>query len=227
MRARTRPLGSLFVAGSIAIFVLGMAIAMTAYPGGTWCDRAAPGHDFLRNFFCDLLHDVALDGRPNAVGAGASRTAMLALLAGLLGAFWIAPRTFGTRPWSSRLVRAAGVLCALGGVGVAFTPSNHFPRLHTISVFAATFPGLLAMILASAAQLRAEDARATARLGGLLGVAAVVVGAFDAWLYARQLDGSHQCELLLPALERVAAALLLAWMAVVAVRDHARAHAEG
>lgn len=223
MPAQNRPLGSIFVAASILIFLLGMGVAMGAYPGGTWCDRGAPGHDFFRNFFCDLLHDVALDGRPNAVGAGASRAAMLALLGGLLGAFWIAPRTFGARPWSTRVVRVAGGLCALGGVGVAFTPSNHFPRLHTISVFAATIPGLVAMIAASVAQLRAAQARSTGRLGGLLGASAVVIGAFDAYLYARQLDGSHPCEVLLPTLERVAAALLLAWMAVVALRDHARA----
>lgn len=217
-----RPLGSLLVLASIAAFVLGMAIAMSSYPGGTWCDRGAAGHDFVRNFFCDLLHDVSLDGRPNPLGAAAARAAMLALLAGALGAFWLAPRSAAAHPRLALAIRASGLLCALGGVGVALTPSNHHPKLHTVSVFAAAGPGLLALIAASFALLRAPDGRPSARWGAALGAAVVLVGGFDAWLYARQLDGSHPCEVLLPALERVTAALLLAWMAVVAARAAAR-----
>jgi hypothetical protein len=208
-------LGPIFVGASIATFVVGMAIAMATYPGGTWCDRHAAGHDFARNFFCDLLHDVALNGAPSPVAAAASRVAMLALLAGVLVTYALAPRLFVGRAQGGRAshaVRGFGSMCALGGVGVAFTPSNHHPTLHSVFVFVATVPGLVAMIAASLALLRTQTTRA---VGGLSS-AAVIVGGVDAWLYARQLDGSHPCELALPALERVAAALLLAWMASVA-----------
>jgi hypothetical protein len=212
--------GPLFIGVSIATFVVGMAIAMAAYPGGTWCERSAMGHDFLRNFFCDLLHDVALNGQPSPVAAAASRVAMLALLAGVLVTYALAPHLFAGRGHAGRgghagdVVRGFGSMCALGGVGVAFTPSNHHPTLHSAFVFVATVPGLVAMIAASLALLRAKATRA---VGGL-STAAVLVGGVDAWLYARQLDGSHPCEIALPALERVAAALLLAWMASVAWR---------
>lgn len=215
MRRSLAGFGPLFVGASITTFLVGMAIAMATYPGGTWCDRSAAGHDFLRNFFCDLLHDVALDGRPSPVAAVASRVAMLALLAGVLVTYALAPRLFvgrtGAGP-ASHAVRGFGSMCALGGVGVAFTPSNHHPTLHSVFVFVATVPGLVALIAASLALLRAQTTRA---VGGLSS-AAVLVGGVDAWLYARQLDGTHPCELALPALERLAAALLLAWMASVA-----------
>ncbi len=208
-------LGPLFIGGSIACFVAGMGLAMAAYPGGTWCDRGAMGHDFLHNFFCDLLHDVALNGQASPLAAASARLAMLALLAGVLVTYALAPRLFVGGPRAvpaGHAVRGFGSMCALGGVGVAFTPSNHHPTLHSVFVFVATVPGLVALIAASLALLRARATRGV----GALSTAAVLVGGVDAWLYARQLDGSHPCEVALPALERVAAALLLAWMASVA-----------
>jgi hypothetical protein len=250
VRAPRFPLGPLLVLASITVFVAGMGVAMTAYPGGTWCARDAIGHDFAHNFFCDLLHDVALGGRPNATAAMASRIAMLALLVGLVVAFWLVPRSFEHRPRLGFTVRSAGGVAALGGVGVALSPSNHYPKLHALCVLAAAVPGLLALLVATFALfLTASGApgadssappdvaphaspnvapsvapsvapRVTKgqRAAAWIGACAVLVGGIDAWLYARQLDGSHACDVTLPALERVVAALVLAWMAVVAVR---------
>src|SRR5579883_651412 len=86
-----RRAAALVVLVSVIVFAVLMRAAMASYPGGTWLDPRAEGHDFWLNFFCDLLHDVSLGGRANEAGAAYARAGMLVLVCGLLAFFWIVP----------------------------------------------------------------------------------------------------------------------------------------
>ena len=195
---------------AVVVFVVTMGTSMALYPGGSFCTRDANAHDFLRNFFCDLLHDVALNGRPNGVGAVLAQVAMLVLCVGLLAAFWTLPRLVESR-LAGMIVRVLGTLCVLGCVAVALTPSNHHPTLHTIAVLSAALPGLSAMLVATLALGASPATRALA----ITAAGALVAGAIDAWLYARQLTVPDDCGIALPALQKVAAAFFLVWIAWV------------
>lgn len=203
------------VLGSVAAFVLLVGASIAAYPGGTVFDRRAAGHDLLRNFLCDLLAPVALNGQPNPVGAIAAPLGMLALTLGLGVLWWILPRAFASQPALGRAVRVAGSIATVGLLAVPLTPSIHFPVLHAVAVLVACAPALVAGVLATVGLARAGRAR-LASLGGAL----FAVGGLDAAIFAVHCAAGGPAPLALPALQRIACALLLAW--VVALALHLR-----
>ena len=191
---------------------------MSLYHGGTWMDPSAPGHDFWLNFFCDLLHDHALDGAPNTAGARLATLAMLALIAGMLP-FWLSTASLvSARPTLAWTVRVAGVTSVVGLVAVPLTPSDRFGALHGVAVLVAAVPGLVANACATIGLLANRDgARRWTRGLGLLALATFVCGAIDAALYAKQMASAGTVTpAALPALQKIAAMLFVAWMLGVA-----------
>src|SRR5688572_11608153 len=96
---------------SVALFVALIGRAIALYPGGTWFDPGAVGHDPFRNFLCDLTQPVALNGmvNPGARWAGAG---MIALDVGLLLVWLAVPLLAPSR--LGRALRMMGVLSFLG-----------------------------------------------------------------------------------------------------------------
>ena len=187
---------------------------MSLYHGGTWMDPSAPGHSFWLNFFCDLLHDHALDGAPNSAGARLATLAMLALIAGMLP-FWLATASLvSARPTLAWTVRIAGVTSVVGLVAVPLTPSDRFGALHGVAVLVAAVPGLVANACATIGLLANRDgARRWTRGLGVLALATFVSAAIDAALYAKQMAGAGAVTPpALPALQKIAAMLFVAWM---------------
>src|SRR5690242_7027467 len=88
----------------VAVAVALLVAAMVSYPGGTWMDPNSHGHDFIRNFLCDLAMPVALNGMPNPVGAVAVPVALFVLSAGLALFWWELPRLFGAQTALRRIV---------------------------------------------------------------------------------------------------------------------------
>lgn|GEM_PF-275195 len=187
---------------SAAVVLLGAAMA--AYPGGTWLDPRAPGHDFWLNFFCDLTQPVALNGAPNRLGAALGLSGMLALVVALGPFWWLVSRlSFSARLGAA--ARAAGLISTVGLVAVALTPSLSFGLLHAAAVLTASVPGLCAAALAVAGL---RDAPALRWIGG----GSLLVAVADAALYARQVLEPGPTPAALPVLQKVAALGLLAWM---------------
>lgn len=207
------PRAPLALASSVLAFVVLFFAAACAYPGGTHFDHGSAGHDFWRNTLCDVTRSVALDGRLNVTGSALARLAMLTLAAGLGVFFVLLTRLFPARKRTGAAVRALGGLAALGAVAVVLLPSDRFPALHGVAVVCAGIPGLTAALVAFHALLRERGAaHAVVVLGGLaLGVAAVDFG-----LYVSELASDGASQLAVAVLERVATALLLAWMLAVA-----------
>lgn len=195
---------------AIALFALLVQLAIVRYPGGTWFDPTAPGHDLFRNFLCDLTQPIALNGRPNS-GAGFAKAAMIVLDAGLL-CHWLAIPELCPPTSLARPLRIAAIVSFLGIVAVPLTPSLRLGVIHALAVLAGTLPGIAAGILATYML-----ARSSHRWLFRLGATVLVVAAIDAGLYFFHTVAGGAPPLLLPVLQRIALLILLAWMTTVAV----------
>jgi hypothetical protein len=188
--------------------------AMALYPGGTWWDATTRGHRFWQNFLCDLEWRVALNGAPNLLGARLARAAMLVIVLAF-GPFWLTvPRLFDRLRRTGTAVRLLGLASVAGMLAVAFMPSDRFGSLHGVAVVIAGLPGLSAAALSVAGLALGEPRHSipAAIGGGMLAFALT-----DFVLYVSHLVGQVEGTPLVPALQKVALLLLLAWMVVVAV----------
>ena len=194
-------------------FVLCTAIAMRLYPGGNWLDPSAPGHDFFRNFFCDLSQPTSLSGVNNRIGSGFAQVGMWCFALALAGFFWLVPLHFAPSPSGGaglrRSVRGLGECAVLGVALVPLFPSQRFGHFHGRLALAASALGIVAALVAAAALFRA---RGWARWLGALGASALVVAVLDAALFAYHLNDAGPTPLFIPAAQKIAALLLGAWI---------------
>ncbi len=195
----------------VGLFVVLEGAAMALYPGGTWWEPTARGHRFWQNFLCDLSWRVALNGQDNRVGSLLSQAAMLVLVAGFVP-FWVLVGGPGARG-----VRVLGFASVIGTGAVTLMPSDRFGAMHGMAVMVAATTGLTAAVLAAVGQLRAGD-----RVAGVLGLSVLGAGGVDFALYVQTFGSGGPGPLALPALQKVALLLLVAWMGVVAARQPGR-----
>jgi hypothetical protein len=200
---------------SVAGFIALEVPAMCLYPGGTWFDTSARGHRFWQNFLCDLEWRVALNGQPNPVGSRLAQAAVLVLTLGL-APFWIAVAgLFHDRPHLAATVRILGLLATAGTVAVALMPSDRFGTLHGAAVLTSGVPGLTAAALAVAGLLLAGP---RPRVEGWLGASMLAFALVNFVLYASHYLGGVEGTPLVPAMQKMALILLIAWMVAVAIR---------
>ena len=212
---------ALGVCVSLLSFALAMGVAMWLYPGGNWLDRSAPGHRFFANFLCDLTQPVSLSGVENRLGSRCAQFGMLSFALALAGFFGLLPELFAPGGRAAPWVRALGGGAMLVFVAVPLTPSLTFGNWHERLALLAGTLGLAAALLAVHALWRAPR---RARSLGVLGALAVAVGALDAALFVYHL-GDAAPPLLVPAIQKVAAVLLCAWMLATAWLALAKARA--
>jgi len=187
--------------------------AAWVYPGGNWLDRAAQGHHFFANYFCDLTQPVSLSGVTNPLGSRLAQLAMLCFGVALAGFFWLVPRFFGAPSRLGTWVRGLGESAVLGFLAVPFTPSELFGDVHALlSLLSAAF-GLAAALCAVVGLLRSHR---VARALGVVGTLSLVAGGVHAALFVRYLHASEPAPLIVPAVQKVAALLLSSWMLGVA-----------
>ncbi len=105
----------------VAVFVALWVASMSLYPGGNIFAPGSDGHDFTRNFLCDLLTPVTADGRGNAPGAALMNVAVVALtIGGLLPLWWRASSNPLWRSTARSFGAAAAVLIGAICVDQAF-----------------------------------------------------------------------------------------------------------
>jgi hypothetical protein len=131
-------------------YVVLVAGAMLAYPGGTWGDRSTTGYDVARNFLSDLGAIHAFDGAANYVSACLFATALVTLGTTISAFAW----TWRDFAFSRRRARALGQLsavlgstCGIAFIGIALAPIDVALRLHNGFVISAF--GLLTGYVAS------------------------------------------------------------------------------
>ncbi len=209
---QTAFLGTSVMTGvALAIAVVLLVVAMGSYPGGNLSDPTAPGFDFWRNYFCDLIQPVAKNGADNGAAMIQARIAMV-LTGVALVPLWLAlPRAFPGR--AASCARTAGVVAALAMPAVAITPASAPAWWHSAAILLAGVPGGIALAGAGVCCWRRRtQAAATAALTLMLGVAAGATGVLwsltfvcswpDAWL----LPTSQRCAWLALVVWAIAAA---------------------
>jgi hypothetical protein len=216
MRASPARLGSVAVLACVVGFVVLEIGAMILYPGGTWWDAHTRGHRFWENFLCDLEWRVALNGEPNLLGSHLAQTAMLLLVFGLAPFWFDVPYLFAARQRVGGIaVRALGLTSVAATVAVVFMPSERFGALHGVMVIVACVPGLAAATWAVRGLALGEPApRVCAWIGGSM----LVFALLDFVLYASHLIAHTEGTPVVPAIQKVALILLLAWMVALAIR---------
>ena len=186
---------------------------MGAYPGGTHFNRHSEGYAFWSNFWCDALRNPAINGAANARGARLATLSLWILSSGLIP-FWGVAATVcaGKQRRLGFLILLLGVVAMLGMMGVTLLPSSRYPALHGSLVLVAGPPGILATALCVWAGLASP--RVSRWVSGL-GILALVLALGNFVQYARQFWFGVESWPLLPALQKVATALFLAWVCAV------------
>jgi hypothetical protein len=221
----TRVAPALILLG-LAGFVALTALAAAVYPGGTFCDAGAPRYEFWGNFFCDLTQPVTQRGADNARSRTLAQASFASFSLALIPFWWELGGLI--RAWRGTATRVAGLLSALATNVIAWLPSAASPSLHQASVFVAALAGLGAGVLGVAglvARGNVEETRTlrapgfgrarAQRVAGWIGGLALLLGAADATYYAYAI-AVPGCHALLPALQKLAALCVIAWMALVA-----------
>jgi len=204
---------ALLIALSWLAFLALFAASVAVYPGGNWLDRAAHGHRFFANYFCDLTQPVSLSGVNNPIGSRIAQLAMLFFAVALAGFFWLMPRYFGPKPRAVAWVRWLGEGAVFTYLAVPFTPSELFGAVHAWLSLLAGALGLSAAVCAVWALCRSHR---VARVLGVLGALSLAAGLLHALLFFHYLHGSEPAPLIVPAAQKVAALLLSGWMLAVA-----------
>ena len=191
----------------LALFCIAMVAATWSYGGGSWLHPGAPSHLFWENFWCDLLREPAHNGNPN------SWSVLLATLgfgglAGALGFHWIQVSHL-LPPRRARFVRKAGVVSAIAIALIPFVPSDRFPQLHPPAVLTA---GGLSFACGCVCWAFALRHFRRAPVYGVTSLALMCGAMVNLLLYVQVVYFQGRITILLPAAQKVATLLLVAWM---------------
>jgi hypothetical protein len=193
----------------LVAFVVALALAARAYPGGNWIDRSAPGHDLWRNYWCDLMREQAVNGDENAASYVWAKAAFYLFGVALL-LFW---------PLAARLVPVSGVrrlmvvLGRAGALGTLLVPVftyDDFREWHAISTSLAGAFSLVAIValIVGSRSVRAGRARQ------LCGVVLAVFVLANLWVYVPIMVAGGGHDVRLPVVQKLGTVAALAWIAV-------------
>ena len=198
------------VLASIGIFIALVVVSMATYPGGSWLAPNAQQHDLLRNFLCDLLGPMAINGKPNPVGSAAMIAAMVVLALGLGVLWWSMGRLF-VSPRLSVAIRVCGTVSLLGLVAVPFTPPTVSYPLHAAAVFSGGGPAAAACVLSLIGMAIEPRTRPLAVLG-TIAMVWVLIGFAS---YAQQYFGGSHPTIWKPISHRIATVFFVSWLVAI------------
>jgi hypothetical protein len=192
---------------AIAAFVVGMIIAITSYPGGSWTAPAASGFSFVRNFWCDLLRSQAVNGADNAASKLMASLAFGALGVGLWPYWWVAGAVL-EGPWRRRVSRL-GTASAASLFSMAFLPSDRFPIAHGVVALTGAALGIWAAGASVAERSALEPRFSVRRLSGIVLIVSAVSNAL-LYVHVAYLGGAETVAQ--PIVQKLATAALVIWM---------------
>ena len=199
---------------AVLAFMALWIVAMASYPGWNAFDSTSTGHDFLRNFLCDILSATTPDGRSNVVGAVAMNTGVLVLVAGaLLPLWWHAPVR---HPWqiAGRMLGGGAALLTLA---ICVEQAFALPLSHNVVTLTAGAAGLVPTFAVAAADWRSPDSTPTRR-ALLIGTLVASLANFVSYALV-QLGGTLTP--FVPAAQKVALVCLVGWLFLVPTRRQA------
>jgi hypothetical protein len=208
---------SLATCVALGVFVAAMALAIAAYPGGSWTAPHDPGFSLSRNFWCDLLRSRAIGGLENATSKSWASLAFAALGAGTLPYWYAAASLFERR--QRRLLTALGALSAAGLGSMAVLPSDRYPVAHGVVALAGAASGMLAGAMSAALRVPGEPQLATRRIAAALTLLFALLNA-GLYVYVAYLGGPET--LAQPVVQKLATSSLLVWMLITVRQALAR-----
>jgi hypothetical protein len=126
------------VFGSI-LFIILYIIAALLYPGGSGTDKTAIGYSWTNNYWCNLLHDDAINGERNTAKPVA--IAGMFILGLALSVFWILfPSVTQLKKYHRLLIQISGTVGMITSF-LLLTKIDHDIAINTSSAF-----GLIAML---------------------------------------------------------------------------------
>lgn len=194
-----------FARVSVVVFAVLFAIAMDLYPGWNILEPTSIGHDFWRNFVCDLQSSELPDGRTNRTASLVMTGAVMALLFGaLLPTWWrveAGPRTV-------RISRTFALATAMLLLFTAAELVLRLPLSHTVLTLTAGTFGLGA----TGITLATSWARAQGATRGVA-VLFLIAGLINFTTYLAVQFGATMT-IIVPASQRIALIGLLVWLAL-------------
>jgi len=212
---RWRGIAALATCVALAVFIAAMAVAIAAYPGGSWTLPGANGFSLLRNFWCDLLRSQAINGADNAGAKLWASVGFGALGCGLWPYWWVAGSVLTGR--ARKLVTRLGTASAACLAAMALLPSDRFPIVHGVVALSGALLGMLAATASVSLRAQGEPRASSRRVSGVL---MLLFAAGNALLYVHvsYLGGAETVAQ--PLVQKLATLLLLGWM--FATVQHAR-----
>lgn len=99
------------ILGSL-LFIILYTIAAYLYPGGSETDKTSVGFSWTNNYWCNLLHENAINGQPNSAKPFAI-TGML-ILGFALSTFWVVfPKHLITKKYFRLTIQMSGIAAML------------------------------------------------------------------------------------------------------------------
>jgi len=156
---------------AVGLFVVLWVTAMCSYPGWTQMDANTHGHDWWRNFLCDLLASETPDGRTNLIGSIAMTVSVVVVIfGGLLRLWW---NVDASRP-RLMIARIAAVSAILLTLGICAEQAIGLDLPHGVLALAAGGVGLVPTAMVMLRDWRRADCTRLRRFAIVgLGVSAV------------------------------------------------------
>jgi hypothetical protein len=181
------------IAGIIA-FALLYVLSSLQYPGGSQADPQSMGFSWMNNYFCNLLNERAINGKPN-LGQPFALASLLVLALSLALFWWSFPNYLPLIQFQSKMIRITGVSSMIVAC-LLFTHINHDLITNTASLF-----GLIAILTSMWALY--QNKQMAIVVFGLLNLVLVLI---NNWLY-------YDASLIkyLPLVQKISFASVLIW----------------
>lgn len=188
------------------LFVNLYVIATFFYPGGSQADKNSIGFSWADNYWCNLLHETAINGQHNPAKPIAM-TGMLILCLSLAYFWFLFPEHIDVGKFTKRAIQVTGTIAMTIGFFL-FTDFNHDLLINSASVF-----GLVATIGTFIGLYKA-------RWYGLL-----IMGFFILLLIGLNNYFYHSKELIvyLPIVQKVTFATFLVWLCGIDINLYRKA----
>lgn len=179
----------------IIVFVLLYVLASLQYPGGSQVDPQSMEFSWMNNYFCNLLNETAINGKPN-LGQPFALASLLVLALSLALFWWSFPHYLPLSQFQTRMIRITGVSSMVIAC-LLFTQINHDLVTNTASLF-----GLIAILTSMCALY--QNKRIAIFVFGLFNLVLVLI---NNWLY-------YDTSLIkyLPLVQKISFASVLIWI---------------
>jgi hypothetical protein len=178
----------------IIVFAFLYVLASLQYPGGSQADPQSMGFSWMKNYFCNLLNETAINGKSN-LGQPFALASLLVLALSLALFWWSFPNYLPLSQFQTKMIRITGVSSMVIAC-LLITPINHDLITNTASLF-----GLIAILISMWALY--QNKQMAIVVFGLFNLVLVLV---NNWLY-------YDASLIkyLPFVQKISFASVLIW----------------